>query len=214
MGKRAKVKPKVDYRYRWPTQQTLVESRVSLETPRLKWRWKFRVTGWLRRLKRRSSPEPGKSTHPYDTGLGERGSHSGSGSSPISTLTQDGQRRRKLLSRMPHTAPSPAPVPKISLIKEEPRPETPVKTPVQLLRLLTSPRKSPLPRSRNATPFDFDKATVRFTNSRAQAQDLQPKAARPVAKTPDMPSTKFKSFVRRIFKRGSRRRAARSLVRH
>ncbi|KAI0428446.1 hypothetical protein F5Y09DRAFT_287279 [Xylaria sp. FL1042] len=213
MGKRVKVKPKIDYRHRWPTQQTLVESRVSVGPSRFKRRWKLHV-GWLRqRLKRRSSPKPGKSTHPYDTGLGE--SDSGSGSTSTST-TQDDQRCWRLFARTPHPAsPSPVPVPKISFIKAELRPETP-KTPVQLLRLLTNPRKSPFPGSRNSIPFDCDKATVRCTNSRVQAQDLQPQAARPVAKSTKMLSSKFKSFARKLFKHRNpgRRLAVRPIVRH
>ncbi|KAI1429713.1 hypothetical protein F5Y12DRAFT_709714 [Xylaria sp. FL1777] len=211
MRKLAKVKPKVDYRHRWPTQQTLVESRVSLEHSRLGRRWKFHL-GWLRRLKRRSSPGPGKSTHPYDTGLGEQGSDSGPGpgSRSVASSTHNNQGCWKLISRIPHATSPPAPVPKVSLTKPEPRPETP-KTPVQFLRLLTSPRKSPLPPSRNATPFDCDKAAVRYryTNAGIQTQDLQPEIVRPIAQSPNKLSTKIKSFPRRIFRR---RRPARPLA--
>ncbi|KAI1276998.1 hypothetical protein F5Y07DRAFT_398888 [Xylaria sp. FL0933] len=205
MGKRMKVKPKFDYRHRWPTQQTLVESRLSVGPSRFKWPWEELQAGWQRQwLQRRASPKPGKSTHPYDTGLGERNSRSGSTSTSTSTVTtQDDQRRWGRFGRTPRpTSPSPAPVPKISLIKAEPRPETP-KTPVQLLRLWTNPRRTRLSGSRNSTPFDCDKPTVRCTDSRVQAQDLQQQAARPVAKSPKMFSfsSKFRSFVRRTFKR-------------
>ncbi|KAI1309223.1 hypothetical protein F5Y03DRAFT_393053 [Xylaria venustula] len=92
MTKRAKVKSKIDYRHRWPTQQTLVESRPARRTLGLKRRWDKLHAGWQRRLKRRSSREPGKSTHPYDTGLGEQRSDSGSASTPTSASTEDGQR--------------------------------------------------------------------------------------------------------------------------
>ncbi|KAI0811796.1 hypothetical protein GGR55DRAFT_88898 [Xylaria sp. FL0064] len=205
MEKRTKVKSKIDYRHRWPTQQTLVESRISMGPSRFKWHWEELQAGWQRqRLQRRASPKPGKSTHPYDTGLGE--SNSGSGSTSTSTVrTQDDQRRWRRFGRTPRPAsPPPAPIPKISLIKAEPRPETP-KTPVQLLRLWTNPRRTRLSGSRNSTPFDCDKPTVRCTDSRVQAQDLQQQAAWPVAKRPKMllSWSKLRSFARKTFKRRS-----------
>ncbi|GAW13828.1 hypothetical protein ANO14919_032180 [Xylariales sp. No.14919] len=213
MAQRAKkAKQKVDYRHRWPTQQTLVDSRASLPTLRFKWRWGFRV-GWLRRLKRRSSPEPGKSTHPYDTGVGERGGDSGSGSGFASMVNEDGQGCLGLFSRMSQPPTSPAPVPKFSHIKE--RPETP-KTPVQFLRHLTSPKKSPLPRPRTASSFDCDKPTVKCTKCTVQTPDLPPKVAGPVAKRPKVLSVKFKSWVKNVFRRRGtgRRRTARQLAGH
>ncbi|KAI0535466.1 hypothetical protein GGR58DRAFT_442751 [Xylaria digitata] len=213
MVKRAKVKPKVDYRHRWPTTQTLVDSRVSLTTLRSKWRWKFRV-GWLRRLGRKAPPGPGKSTHPYDTGIGE-GSGSGSGSRPTPTLNDDGQGCWKLFTRVPYAPSSPAPVPKLSQTKEEPRPETP-KTPVQFLRYLTNPKKSPLPRPRTASSFDCDKPTVKCTKCTVQTPDLRPKATSAATKRPNAPSRKFKSFMKNVFRRRSsdRRHAVRPLVGH
>ncbi|KAI0968110.1 hypothetical protein F4678DRAFT_202543 [Xylaria arbuscula] len=198
MRKRAKVKSKIDYRRRWPTQQTLVESRPARRTFGLKRRWEKLHVGLKRRLKKRSSREPGKSTHPYDTGLGEQGNDSGSTSTPTSASTEDGQRCWRLPGRIPRSPSPPAPVPKIALIKAESRPETP-KTPVQLLRILTGPRRSPLPSSRNTTPFDSDKPAVRCTHSRAQVQDLQPKTSQPVVKTPKALPNKFK-WCMRIFK--------------
>ncbi|KAI0553177.1 hypothetical protein F4679DRAFT_580847 [Xylaria curta] len=102
-----RVKHRVDYRHRWPTQQTLIESRVSMDGPRSKRPWKSGVE-LLRRLKRRSSPEPGKSTHPYDTGVGEQGS--GSGPSSSSNPTDDGLGCWKRVTHMPpNTPPLPAP---------------------------------------------------------------------------------------------------------
>ncbi|KAI0864052.1 hypothetical protein F4860DRAFT_511423 [Xylaria cubensis] len=155
-GKVKRVKHKVDYRHRWPTQQTLIESRVSVDASRSKWRWQSGVE-LLRRLKRRSSPEPGKSTHPYDTGISRQGSGSDSTSSPSSTSQAwgDGLGCWKMFTHPPTpppAAPSPAPIPKFSHIRDETRSET-SKTPVQYLRLLANP----FPRSRTATPSDFDK---------------------------------------------------------
>ncbi|KAI1369742.1 hypothetical protein F5Y08DRAFT_334097 [Xylaria arbuscula] len=206
MGKRMKNKPNIDYRHRWPTQQTLVESRATL-IPRFKWRWKTR-TRWLRRrLARRPAPKPpGKSTHPYDTGLGDSGDDdSRSGSAVIGPpLTQGDQKCFKLFNRTPQAAPPPTPViPKISLIKEEPRPETP-KTPVQLLRQHLNRRtkkSSPLPRSRNATPIvDSDKPAIRCSNCRVPVHDLElPKTARPAAKNPKRLSTKIRSIAQKMF---------------
>ncbi|KAI0453011.1 hypothetical protein F5B21DRAFT_505738 [Xylaria acuta] len=198
-----RVKHKVDYRYRWPTQQTLVESRVSVDPPRSTRRWKPGV-GWLRRLKRRPSPEPGKSTHPYDTGVGEQGSDSGASSTSTSEAWDGGLGCWKLFARMPPTPPPPAPpspppVLRFSHIKDETRPETP-KTPVQYLRLLASPRKPPFPRSRTATPSDFDKATLKSTRSRIQTPAPPPKVSQPVVTSPKTSSARFEFFVKNILR--------------
>lgn len=108
--KRAKKKPNVDYRYRWPTQQTLVESRVSMETSRSECRWKF-CARRLRQLRRMWSPGPGKSTHPYDTGIGEPESVWGSGSRSAFAAAEvrgDGRTGWKKLIRTSFTSSSPA----------------------------------------------------------------------------------------------------------
>ncbi|KAI1758024.1 hypothetical protein F4782DRAFT_524720 [Xylaria castorea] len=202
---RRRVKHRVDYRYRWPTQQTLIESRVSVNPPRSKRRWKPGV-GLLRRLKRRSSPEPGKSTHPYDTGIGGQGSGSSPSPNSTSETWADSPRCWKMFTRMPPTPPpppalpSPAPIPKFSHIRDETRPETP-KTPVQYLRLLASTRKSPFPRSRTATPSDFDKATVKSTRSRIQTPAPPPMASQPVVNSPKTLWGRFGSIVKNMFRR-------------
>ncbi|KAI0483708.1 hypothetical protein F4859DRAFT_512353 [Xylaria cf. heliscus] len=214
MRKREKAKHRVDYRHRWPTQQTLIESRMSVDTPRSKWRCEKSGVEWLRRLKSRSCPEPGKSTHPYDTGVGEQESDSGSSSTSASEVGGDGLQCWKLFTRIPHTppppappspaTPSPAPAPKISHMKDETRPETP-KTPVQYLRLLANSRKSPFPRSRTATPSDFDNATVKSTRSGVQTLVLPPTESQPIlepmAESPKTLSEKIESFLKNIFKR-------------
>ncbi|KAI1742874.1 hypothetical protein F4680DRAFT_471785 [Xylaria scruposa] len=110
-----RAKQRIDYRHRWPTQQTLIESRMSVDAPRSKRRWKSGV-GLLRRLKRRSSPEPGKSTHPYDTGVGEQGSGSGLISSSNSTSEARGNNLGcwTMFTRTPPTPPPTLPSPVVS----------------------------------------------------------------------------------------------------
>jgi hypothetical protein len=105
-GRRAKKD--VDYRHRWPTQLTLVESHDSSQAPRFKRRKKFEAL-WLQRLKRTAHHEPGKSTHPYDTGVSEWGAGSGPTSrsaSRTSTIEvpDDGKRWWELFTRRPQTA--------------------------------------------------------------------------------------------------------------
>ncbi|KAI8952965.1 hypothetical protein F4801DRAFT_598831 [Xylaria longipes] len=200
-----RVKHRVDYRHRWPTQQTLIESRVSVGPSIFKRRWKKSGIEWVRRLKRRSSPEPGKSTHPYDTGVGEQGSDSGSSSTSTGDACGDGLGFWKLFTRMSPTPPPPAPplpttpIPKFSHIKDETRSETP-KTPVQYLRLRTSSRKSPFPRSRTATPSDFDRATVKSTRSRIQTPALPPMASPPEVESSKTLLDRFENFAKNTFR--------------
>ncbi|KAI3324437.1 hypothetical protein HD806DRAFT_534739 [Xylariaceae sp. AK1471] len=174
MGKkraRKPVKANVDYRHRWPTTQTLVESQDSFQTIRSKRRWKSPAE-WLQQLKRRESQEPGKSTHPYDTGVGEWENDSVSTSSITTVVLDDGQRWYKLFTRKAYT-PSPLqPAPKLSHVRVElPRPETP-KTPVQFLRLWTGPRLpiSPFPRSRTVSPLDDSKKDSVESRSKSTTQ--------------------------------------------
>ncbi|KAI0405152.1 hypothetical protein F4802DRAFT_204085 [Xylaria palmicola] len=201
MRKRGKVKPRVDYRHRWPTQQTLIESRASLEAPTFEWQWRLRFRAdWLRRLARRSSPEPGKSTHPYDTGVGGRESDSDPGSRSLSPVADPGCWRR--LTCTPRVPTPPPPVPKFSHVREEPRPETP-KTPIQFLRHLATPRKSPFPRSRTSTPLDADKPPIKFTRSRVQTPapapaPPPPPVVRPVVKAPKTLSARLRSLLKNM----------------
>ncbi|KAI1164016.1 hypothetical protein F5B18DRAFT_651136 [Nemania serpens] len=214
--KRAKKKPNVDYRYRWPTQQTLVESQASMETSRSECRWNFSVRR-LRLLRRKSSPGPGKSTHPYDTGVGERDSDSVSSSRSASATAEargDGQTCWKKLIRASYTSSSLAPAPKFTHTREKSRPETP-KTPIQPLRIFVHPppRSSPFPRSRTATPLDLDKPTVQSTRSKAHVSaPPQAQAGRPVAKKARMSCGRLQYFVQSLFRRRSLdwQRAARS----
>ncbi|KAI1821465.1 hypothetical protein F4861DRAFT_541947 [Xylaria intraflava] len=135
----AKPKTHIDYRHRWPTQQTLVESRESLETQKSGPRWKFRGS-WPRWPKRRGCQEPGKSTHPYDTAISERGSEPGSGSRAMPKAASGGRTFCKFFTHASRASPAQEP----PRNKEEPQPEPP-KTPIQLLRLS---RKSPPSRSK------------------------------------------------------------------
>ncbi|KAI1326757.1 hypothetical protein F5Y16DRAFT_373944 [Xylariaceae sp. FL0255] len=68
-GKRQKPRYEPDYRERWPTQMTLVESCDSSEHDQQTWRSK--ISEFLQSLFRskpsRKPAKPGKSTHPYDT---------------------------------------------------------------------------------------------------------------------------------------------------
>ncbi|KAI2633431.1 hypothetical protein GGS21DRAFT_134909 [Xylaria nigripes] len=157
------MKPKVnfDYRDRWPTQQTLVESHVSQENSHCRRRWKFRLrSSWLRCPKLRPSQEPGQSTHPYDTGVDERACDSRSSSGPTCEDGDGGDQicpffglirgirsPLSLISKLPHF--------REDLQSEMRRPETP-KTPIQLLRPSTSYRKSPFPRPRTISPLNID----------------------------------------------------------
>ncbi|KAI1112259.1 hypothetical protein F5Y14DRAFT_453236 [Nemania sp. NC0429] len=203
-----KKKTNVDYRYRWPTQQTLVESRVSIQTSRSERRWKL-CGRRLRLLRRKSSPGPGKSTHPYDTGIGER-RESDSRSSSRSAFTAaevrgDGRTRWKKLTRTSYTTSAPAPAPKYFLAREEQRPETP-KTPIQALRTFVHPhpRSSPFPRSRTATSLDPDKPAVPSTRSKAHVPPPPPaQAGRPVERNPRVPWARLRYFAQGLFRRRS-----------
>ncbi|KAI0201609.1 hypothetical protein F4808DRAFT_424519 [Astrocystis sublimbata] len=174
MGKRDKSrrrrKPNVDYRHRWPTQQTLIESGVLVDSPRFKWRWK--PSGrWLRRLGRSSSSEPGKSTHPYDTGVGAHESESEPSLRIPSPAGDNDRRRWKPFARVASAPPPPAPTPasalKISHDREESGSET-LYSPIQHLRQLANYRKSPMIQSPTPAPAEFDKATLKSTESRVQ----------------------------------------------
>ncbi|KAI1196694.1 hypothetical protein F5X97DRAFT_304499 [Nemania serpens] len=214
--KRAKKKPNVDYRYRWPTQQTLVESRVSMETSRSECRWKF-CARRLRQLRRMWSPGPGKSTHPYDTGIGEPESVWGSGSRSAFAAAEvrgDGRTGWKKLIRTSFTSSSPAPVPKLPHTREKSRPETP-KTPIQPLRVFvhSRPRSSPFPRSRTATPLDPDKPAVQSIRYRAHVSTPPPaRVGRSVVNNLRISWGKLQRFVQGRFRRRSLdwQRAARS----
>ncbi|GAW26117.1 hypothetical protein SAMD00023353_2101310 [Rosellinia necatrix] len=204
MRRKTKIRSKIDYRHRWPTQQTLVESRISVETPISKWREKLRAPGAFR-FKKRWSPEPGKSTHPYDTGLCEQATDSSpsSSSSSASMLAGDGNRCWDMISRGLRNGSSPASTPKVIHASEGSRSEPP-STPAQFLRLLASPRKSPFPRSRTASSFDYDKATVKSTGSRTHTPALRPVArlvprsvSRPVPRPALRPSTASRPTVKR-----------------
>ncbi|KAI8625902.1 hypothetical protein F5Y19DRAFT_478982 [Xylariaceae sp. FL1651] len=205
--KRRRVKAHVDYRHRWPTQQTLVDSQISFKRPRSKLRQKFKAV-LRRRLKREAPHEPGKSTHPYDTGIIPRGRDSESASSTSSSTTirdpENGKKWWKLPNRKPRV-PSPLPIPQVPLtpqIKEEPRPETP-KSPVQLFRFLASPRKSPFPRSRTASPFDLDNDGAKSVKSTPQPPAPPPPKApqSPVKERIISQAATIESFLRTIFKR-------------
>ncbi|KAI0878660.1 hypothetical protein GGS24DRAFT_369522 [Hypoxylon argillaceum] len=199
--KRVKIKPRVDYRRRWPTQQTLVESRVSIKPGRPKRHWKFGA-GWPWWLKKKPALEPGKSTHPYDTGVGEEESSSESSSESTSALGDDDQSCLSMLTRMPHACSSRTPVPKFSHVKEEPTLDTP-RPSIQLLRFLTTPKNSPFPRTRTDSPFDFDKRSVKSTRLREQTPAPPPKADRPDVKEPKTQSAKLKYLAKTIFRRRS-----------
>ncbi|KAI1187974.1 hypothetical protein F5B17DRAFT_397279 [Nemania serpens] len=210
--KRAKKKPNVDYRYRWPTQQTLVESRASMETSTSERRWKSYIRQF-RQLRRKSSPGPGKSTHPYDTGIGERESDSelNSGSAlEAAEVRGDGRTCLKKLIRTSFTSSSLAPTSKFSHTREKSRPETP-KTPIQPLRVFVHPpppplRNSPFSRSRTVTPADPDKPAVQSTRSRAHVPPAPPpaQAGRPVTMNPRLSwGSRLRNFVQSLFRRRS-----------
>ncbi|KAI1131127.1 hypothetical protein F5Y10DRAFT_287880 [Nemania abortiva] len=198
----AKTKPNVDYRHRWPTQQTLVDSRVSMMTRRSRRRWKLHV-GWSHWLKKTQNSEPGKSTHPYDTGVG--GQESDSESIPSSTSSPS-RLCLTMFTRTQHTRTlsSRTPAPRPSRDREEPRPDTP-KTPVPLRRFLTTPRNSPCPGARTDSPFDSDKPTVKSTKlmHRVETPAPPPEAERPVAKSLRMLSAKLMYLTKNIFRRRS-----------
>ncbi|OTB09404.1 hypothetical protein M426DRAFT_18050 [Hypoxylon sp. CI-4A] len=117
---RKRVKPAVDYRHRWPTQQTLYESR-ELDGPEAESQTKSRRIKALeavaqddidhqvqliesRKLKRPSAStmseasyerrpsatkaKPGKSTHPYDTGVEETATRDGHDNQPGTSSRQ------------------------------------------------------------------------------------------------------------------------------
>ncbi|KAI0105021.1 hypothetical protein GGR51DRAFT_560624 [Nemania sp. FL0031] len=208
--KRGEKRPKVDYRHRWPTQQTLVESRISIKSRRIKRHWKLRV-GWLNHLVRRASPEPGMSTHPYDTGVCWQGS--GSRSTPTltgtSSLTDDGGTCLTMFTRSLHTphvksvrTPIPRPSHNVEEPREEPRPDTP-KTSIQLRRFLITPRNSPFPRARTASPFDIDKPAVKSTKHKVQTPAPLPEAERPVVKGPKSFPANINCPVKRMLRHRS-----------
>lgn len=209
MGKRTKVKSNVDYRLRWPTQQTLVESWISVESPISKWRHKLH-TEWLPRLKKRSPSEPGKSTHPYDTGVVDRRSNSESSSRSSSTLVRDARRCWRLFARAPHVPSSPVHTPKPPRIAEgQPRQELPG-TPTQYLRLLTTPIKSPLSRRQaTSSPFGSEKAAVKSARVRiptpTPTPTPTPPAPPPTVNCPiEILSAKYESFARgKLRRRGA-----------
>ncbi|KAI1446490.1 hypothetical protein F5Y02DRAFT_425552 [Annulohypoxylon stygium] len=120
MGKwsRKKEKAIVDYRHRWPTQQTLYESRIlgedAPENRPLSRRDDIDHRAELIESRKRKqyststlseSPErhkpntknskPGRSTHPYDTGVGETSATSVGDSIPPRTSSKNAQRTAK-----------------------------------------------------------------------------------------------------------------------
>ncbi|KAI1814255.1 hypothetical protein GGS20DRAFT_549186 [Poronia punctata] len=146
----------IDYRHRWPTEHTLVESNQSFESQRSKHRHRSFISP-LHRLRRRSyTTEPGKSTHPYDTGVGW-GSHG----YPMQTVSLNskaagGSRKRFKMFHHKSSTPLIPPVSNASHADKDSRPVTP-KTPGQLLRFLTGPKSSPSPRSRTVSFLEPDK---------------------------------------------------------
>lgn len=106
------VRPNIDYHHRWPTTQTLVESQNSLDTVTSRRGWKLNPRAeWLKLLeKTKGSPKPGKSTHPYDTGVDEWVSDSESASTTTATLVPDRGKRWYKPFRGNGRVPSPLPV--------------------------------------------------------------------------------------------------------
>ncbi|KAI1437083.1 hypothetical protein GGR50DRAFT_692579 [Xylaria sp. CBS 124048] len=201
----AKPKANVDYRDRWPTQLTLIESRASLEKSRVNLRWGFGGQ-WLNR---KSSREPGKSTHPYDTAVEDPRNSLGPNSISVSGGSGGRHILCKLFTRISRASSPPLVRNMFSrwarVIADqcqaaqepprEPRAEPP-KTPIQFLRLWTNSARSSFRRRQTVSPFDFNKEAGRAKPTETSVPpSIAPES---FAERRKRLSSKLKSFVESI----------------